>query len=106
MASRGELGLGWQSEKTLVECMHFMLDNEIATDVCFEVGPPDGATVQIRAHKFMLISRCPVFEAMFLSEMSETENKTEAKIRIVDISAEVFRLFLRYDFYIGLHVSM
>jgi len=88
--------VGWQSEKTLAECMQHMLDNEIATDVCFKVGPQDGATVNIRAHKFMLISRCPVFEAMLSSKMSETENETEAQIRIVDISAEVFKLLLRF----------
>ena len=75
MATRGEIG--WQSEKTLAECMRYMLDNEILTDVCFEVGPPDGATVDIRAHKLILISRSPVSEAMFSSGMlrAETEKR-------------------------------
>ena len=93
MASRGEFG--WQSHKTLAECMCYMLHNEIATDVCFEVGPPDGAIVNIRAHKYMLLSRSPVFEALFSSELSETKSESEVKIRIVDISAEVFKLLLR-----------
>src|SRR6218665_677911 len=90
---------GWQSEKTLVECMRYMLNNKVSTDVCFEVGPEDGPTVEIQAHKFMLISRCPVFEEMMSSEMSETENKAEANIRIVDINAKVFKLLLRCEFY-------
>ena len=92
MALRGEIG--WQSEKTLAECMRYMLDNEMATDVCFEVGPPDGATVNIRAHKYMLISRSPVFEAMFSSGMTECRNGPEAKIRIEDIEADIFKLLL------------
>src|SRR6218665_2370846 len=90
---------GWQSEKTLVECMRYMLNNKVSTDVCFEVGPEDGPNVEIRAHKFMLISRCPVFEAMMSTEMAETKDEKEANIRIVDINAEVFKLLLRCDFY-------
>jgi len=85
----------WQSGKTLEQRVQYMLDNEIATDVCFEVGPPDDTPVEIRAHKFMLISGSPVFEAMFSSKMSETKNESEAKIRIVDINAEIFQLLLR-----------
>ena len=89
MALRGENG--WQSEKTLVECMRYMLDNEIATDVCFEVGPPDGATVRMRAHKFMLISRSAVFEAMFSSGMAECQNGPDVTIRVEDIDAAIFK---------------
>ena len=92
MASRGEIG--WQSEKTLSECMRYMLDNEIATDVCFEVGPPGGTTVNLRAHEYMLISRSPVFEAMFNSGMSECKMTAEKRIRINDIDADIFKLLL------------
>lgn len=97
MAIRGEIG--WQSEKTLAECMRYMLDNEIAADVCFEIGPPGGATVNVRAHKYMLISRSPVFEALFCSGMTECKKEEkgekEEKIRIEDIDADSFKLFLR-----------
>src|SRR6218665_16304 len=93
MATRGEIG--WQSEKTLAECMRYMLDNEISTDVCFEVGPPDGATVDIRAHKLILMSRSPVFEAMFSSGMTEGRNEKDVKIRIEDINPDVFKELLR-----------
>jgi len=82
---------GWQSERTLSECMRYMLDNEIATDVCFKVGPPDGATVNIRAHKYMLISRSAVFEAMFSSGMAECQTGPEATIRVEDIDAAIFK---------------
>ena len=75
--------------------MRYMLDNEIATDVCFEVGPPDGVTVNIRAHKYMLLSRSPVFETLFSSGMSECKKEAEETIRIEDIEAEIFKLLLR-----------
>src|SRR6218665_2615516 len=88
MAQRGENG--WQSERTLSECMRYMLDNEIATDVIFEVGPPGGATVNIRAHKFMLLSRSAVFEAMFSSGMTECRSEPHATIRVEDIEANIF----------------
>ena len=86
---RGENG--WQSEMTMSECMQYMFDNEIATDVIFEVGPPDGATVNIRAHKFMLISRSAVFEAMLSSGMTECRNGPHSTIRIEDIDAAIFK---------------
>ena len=94
MAQRGETG--WQTDKTLVECMRYMLDNEIATDVCFEVGPPDGATVCVKAHKFLLISRSAVFEAMFNSGMVECQSGKDATtIRVEDIEADIFKDLLR-----------
>ena|SRR5688572_2484079 len=89
MALRGERG--WQSEKSLTECMRYTLDNEIGTDVCFEVGPPGGATVNIRAHKFMLINRSEVFEAMFSSGMIECRSGPHAPIRVEDIDAAIFK---------------
>ena len=65
-----------------------MLDNEILTDVIFEVGPADGATVNIKAHKLILISRSEYFEAMFSSGMSES---TSARVRVEDIDAAIFK---------------
>ncbi len=89
MALRGESG--WQTEKTLAECMQYTLDNEIAADVIFEVGPPDGDTVDIRAHKLLLISRCEVFQAMFSSGMIESNS---ARVRVEDIDPAIFRELL------------
>src|SRR6218665_2959529 len=89
MAQRGENG--WQSERTLSECMRYMFYNEISTYVIFEVGLPEGATVNIRAHKFMLISRSAVFEAMFSSGMTECRSEPHATIRVEDIEANIFK---------------
>ena len=98
--TRGEYG--WQYDKTVLECMRYMLDNEIATDVCFKVGPADGVTVSIRAHKYMLVSRSAVFEAMFSSGMSETKCEAEAVIRITDFEAGIFRELLRCAYFLRL----
>src|SRR6218665_110456 len=89
MALRGDIE--WQSERTLSECMRYKFDNEIATDVCFKVGPPGGATVYIRAHKYMLTSRSAVFEAMFLSGMAECQSGPESTIIVEDIDAEILK---------------
>ena len=89
MALRGESG--WQTEKTLAECMRYTFDNEIGADVIFEVGPPDGDTVNIRAHKVILISRCEVFEAMFSSGMAECKSGPYAMVRVVDIHPDIFK---------------
>jgi len=82
-------------EKTLAECMQYMFDNEISTDVCFEVDSEDGEIVKFHAHKYMLISRSPVFAAMFDSGMMECRGHPEAKVRIEDIYADVFKEILK-----------
>ncbi|KAL5016532.1 hypothetical protein ScPMuIL_006121 [Solemya velum] len=82
----------WQTGKSLMECTEFMLENEIACDVTFLVGE---AKDEVRAHKFILISRSPVFSAMFCGAMAETEES----ISVPDIHADIFRTMLRYMYY-------
>ncbi|KAL5011543.1 hypothetical protein ScPMuIL_010094 [Solemya velum] len=79
----------WQTGKTLSECTQFMLEHEIAFDVTFLLGE---TKQEVRAHKFMLISRSPVFSAMFCGPMAETQEQ----ITIPDVAPEVFKLLLRY----------
>lgn len=87
-------GTEWQLGKTLADCMRYMLDNEISTDVCFEVGQPGGETVKFHAHKYMLIARSPVFEAMFSSGMTECSGPV-AKVRVEDIDTDIFKELLK-----------
>ncbi|KAL5012584.1 hypothetical protein ScPMuIL_011135 [Solemya velum] len=79
----------WQTGKTLSECTQFMLEHEIACDVTFLLGE---TKQEVRAHKFMLISRSPVFSAMFCGPMAETQEQ----ITIPDIAPAVFKILLRY----------
>jgi len=58
------------------------------SDVCFRVEDQE-----IRAHKFILISRSPVFTAMFDQQM--TESQTEI-VDIADISPHTFRSVLYF----------
>lgn len=89
----------WQVGKTVLQSSIFMFENKIATDVCFEVGLPDQSTVDITAHKYALISRSPVFEAMFCGSMIENNcnvNCGAQKIRISDVEPEAFQEALRW----------
>ncbi|KAL5018894.1 hypothetical protein ScPMuIL_004616 [Solemya velum] len=79
----------WQTGKTLPECTQYMLEHEIACDVTFLLGE---TKEQVRAHKVFMISRSPVFSAMFCGPLAETQDL----IPIPDIEPEVFRILLRY----------
>ena len=72
-----------------------MLEHKIATDVCFEVGPPDGVVGLVQAHKYVLVSRSSVFEAMFCGDMAESKASSDVKIPVTDIEVPVFRELLR-----------
>lgn len=65
-----------------------MLERQLACDVHFLVGEahaPQGA------HKYMLISRSPVFDAMFCGPMQEA---VDADIKIPDVEANAFSQLL------------
>jgi len=87
----------WQEYKSLSERNRYMLENEIATDVCFEFGTPESMRVTlVRAHTFMLIAASPVFEAMFCGGMVEARADRD-NIKIPDTDAETFKEMLRFD---------
>ncbi|KAL5008067.1 hypothetical protein ScPMuIL_013648 [Solemya velum] len=79
----------WQTGKTLLECTEFMLKHEIACDVTFLVGTTGQA---VRAHTFIMISRSPIFAAMFCSPKAETQKP----ILIPDMEPKTFESLLRY----------
>ncbi|CAC5401245.1 unnamed protein product [Mytilus coruscus] len=78
----------WMENKTLPECMIYMLKNEILCDVTFLVGED---CKPIKAHRYMLCSRSPVFHTMFQGSMPETNN-----INVPDIDENTFDLVLKY----------
>ena len=88
--------IGWQIGKSVAECNEYMLENAIGTDVCFDVGPPGEPSVEVLAHKYVLVSRSPVFEAMFSGRFTEHSSVVNSqKIRIIDFEADVFWETLR-----------
>ncbi|OPL21749.1 hypothetical protein AM593_02244, partial [Mytilus galloprovincialis] len=78
----------WRDDKTLAECMSHMLKNEIMCDVTLRVGE---GRIPIKAHKYMLASRSPVFHTMFEGSMPET-----GEISIPDIEENTFNDILVY----------
>jgi len=75
-----------------------MLDNQLSTDVSFQVGPQDGARSLVRAHKYVLMTRSAVFETMLFSHQKQVEEQnrtTDATIRIVDMDPGVFKEMLK-----------
>jgi len=70
-------GDDWQNDLTLTESNRYMLDNEIDCDVWFTLLPSGGAVdeelpVSVGCHRYMLVSRSPVFFAMLSGPLAAT----------------------------------
>lgn len=87
-----ELETSWQVNQTLVECNRQMLRCHIACDVTFCVGPMEDTAEDISAHKYILVSRSPVFFAMFCGQMAEAAS--DGMIRVPDVEPDAFRHML------------
>lgn len=81
--------IDWRSGKNVAQCNRYMLENEINCDIIFIVGTGEDKQ-QISAHKYMLISRSEVFEAMLVGLLHEQSNI----IQIPDVSPLAFRKLL------------
>ena len=91
----GDQLTAWQDNKTLSERILYMLNNEIATDVCFETSSAEGSITLIRAHKFMLVASSPVFETMLCGTMAEARSD-HGNIQITDIDTATFKEIIKY----------
>ncbi len=92
--AHGNVQQDWQLEKSLSDCNRHMLENQLECDITFTFLPPEGTAQQapsISAHKYMLISRSPVFWAMLAGPAKEKSGT----IRIEDIDRESFQEMLR-----------
>ena len=85
-------GRDWQVNKSILECNKYMLENQLDCDVIFNFLSADGVTLTITAHKYMLISRSPVFYAMLAGPAREESGN----ILIPDIEKNIFEELLRY----------
>ena len=92
MEGRGDVS-GWQAGKTLAECLTYSYEHQLFTDVSFEVDQTDGQVKKtLSAHKSILASRSPVFEAMLYGGLGISSSQ---KISITDVDSESFHEFLR-----------
>ena len=78
--------MDWQLNKTLPECMLHMLEHEIMCDISFRVGSEEKI---VKAHKYILCSRSPVFFIMIEGSIPET-----GEITIPDIDPMTFKVLL------------
>ena len=84
----------WQVGKTVLAANEYMFENQICTDVFFNINW-NMAETTIGAHRYVLISRSPVFEAMFCGHMLENGGGNESTVQITDIDADSFQETLR-----------
>jgi len=93
-----EQAVSWQENKTLSQRNLYMLENEIACDVSFEICSQDGGATVVRAHRIFLVAASPVFEKMFCGGMVEARSDC-GNIKIPDIEVKTFKEMLRFDCY-------
>lgn len=84
----------WREGKSTAQCNRHMLENQLHCDITFMVGSGDEKQ-QILAHKYILISRSEVFEAMLVGPLHEHSNK----IDIPDVNPAAFRKLLEFMYY-------
>ena len=77
----------WQVNRSVLECNRYMWEKKIATDVEFEVGTTGDKIESISAHKYVLMSRSPVFEAMFHGGLSKN---TGDLVQVTDVDPDAF----------------
>lgn len=87
-------GSDWQLGKTIHQCNKYMFESKMAANVIFKVCGDDGYQEVIWAHKYILLSRSPVFEAM-LDPLWYPDDGKVPQFEITDIHATVFNELLR-----------
>jgi hypothetical protein len=86
MASQNK-EVDWQVNRSVLECNRYMWEKKIATDIEFEVGTTEEKIEIIQAHRYVLMSRSPVFEAMFHGGLSEN---TGDRVQVTDVDPNAF----------------
>lgn len=77
----------WQHSSLEDTNLH-MLENEILCDITFLVGEE---REPVKCHKYMLVSRSPVFYSMFCGTLAELGDT----VSVPDSEPEIWKLFLR-----------
>ncbi|XP_064603098.1 BTB/POZ domain-containing protein 1-like [Liolophura sinensis] len=81
----------WQLNKSLAECMGYLLSTERFTDVAF-IFPAEDPDVRLPAHKVILAARSPYMEALFFGRLATTKNEVE----IPGYSYQAFHDFIKF----------
>lgn len=84
----------WQMGKALNESFGELFSKSLWTDVEFKCNDSDlDLNVSIWAHKIILASRSPVFQAMFYGPCADIQSDV---VELIDTDAHTFTLFLKY----------
>ena len=81
----------WQTRKSVLECNKYMLEKEIACDVTFTFPGSNLPKTSLSCHKYMLISRSPVFYAM----LEGPARDQSGCINITDVDMDAFNEILK-----------
>ncbi len=86
----------WQIGKKILECNKYMFENSIECDVTFTFQPSERSEKSMEgqvlsAHKYVLISRSPVFYAMLAGPARDVSGL----VSIEDIDMDSFKEMLR-----------
>lgn len=79
----------WRTGKNAAQCNRYMLEHQLYCDVKFMVGSGDEKQL-FSAHKYILISRSEVFEAMLVGLLHEHSDNIE----IPDVYPAAFQKLL------------
>ena len=82
---------GWQVQRSVLECNRHMLENKLVCDIKVVFPGTGTGRSEIPVHKYILVSRSPVFEAMLCGDYRETTSS----IVITDIEPASFMELLR-----------
>ena len=85
---------GWQTSRSQNECHQYMLENQIISDVIIKFpssGESGSGYKELAAHKYMLVSRSPVFEAMLTGNFKEGGHT----VTITDVEPDTFMNLLK-----------
>ena len=85
----------WQSGRSQNQCHRYMLENEVASDITIKFPESGSVGKELAVHKYILICRSPVFEAMLTGNFQESTGHT---VRIVDIDPDIFMELLKYAY--------
>ncbi|XP_052785980.1 uncharacterized protein LOC128221408 [Mya arenaria] len=91
----------WQEKRNLAESVTYAFDHSLWTDVELVCTNENGETLQIKAHKMMLASRSPVFEAMLFGPAADKGNT----IQITTFSYEQMDLLIRFLYSEAIEIS-
>ena len=92
MAACAEVAQDWQLSRPILDCHKYMLDQQLHCDITFTFGTNrDDGEEAISAHKYVLICRSPVFEAMLMGPARMESDR----VAIEDIDKDSFHEVLR-----------